>query len=177
MVGNSFGWLTATARRLVVLISTVATMATVLGFLVSESHLWAWLAIAALASLAVALAWTAHDEHNAKLQVQSSSALDPERQRRDVLRALVSAAIIRGLHAAQPSNARNYEFYGKWCTTTWDLLYAALGPDVATDYAKTLHVPGVRSETWQDEIACGVKYLKDLEPRLDSIPLMGDWVP
>jgi len=177
MAGGSFGWLAGTARRLVVLISTVATVATVVGFFVSESHVWAWLAIAALASLAVALAWTAHDEHNAKLQVQSSSALDPERQRRDVLRALVSAAIIRGLHAAQPSNARSYDFYGTWCTTTWHLLNAALGPDVVAEYTEALHAPGVHAGTWQDEIACGVKYLKDLEPRLDSIPLMGDWVP
>lgn len=170
---GSFGWLSGTARRWFALITTVGTVVTVAVFLATERRLWAWLAIAFLASLVVALAWTAHDEHQVRIRAQSRDGLET---RREKLKALVQAAVIRGEHGGDPEQW-NWDRYGRWGTSTAELLDAALGPAVAKQLWTAMRPPTTNLNQWQAAIRRGVDFLKELQPTLDSLPIMGDWQP
>lgn len=158
------------------MISAAATVAGVVGFLLSESHLWAWLAIGAPASLAGALAWTAHDEHNAR--VKAESVTSPADQRRARLRELVDAAIQRGEYLAGKDAKASWHWwrreYQDWYAKTWTLVNGALGP-TAADECFPPGASGTVATQRAADVNNGVRWLRALD--LTAAPIMGDWQP
>ena len=61
-------------QKWLAMIALVSTLAGVGVFIGTHHNEWAWLAIAGLASLVVAVGWTAHDEHRARLLAEERHA-------------------------------------------------------------------------------------------------------
>jgi hypothetical protein len=180
MAVDGTGWLTGTGRRWFALISVAGTLASVGAFAASKFQFWAWLAMAFLFSWVVALFWTAHDEHKARIRAELS---DPEMIRRNQLRPMLTAAAQRLDHIAtvglvrvgEASPLRHLETR---YMSAHKLVEAALGPDIAYEFQMTHapeRLPGM--EGTRANLRAKAVYLRALVDRLDSLPIMGDWQP
>jgi hypothetical protein len=160
-------------RRWFALAGIVATLVSVVGFAVSEWRWWAWIAIAALGLLVVALAWTLADMHT--LADQSSS------DRVGDLRLLLVASAQRLEHVATTDKIINPKWVFDQCiersTETYKLLDHSLGPAVADEYSRVngngdAGLPGVQST-----VGAKAAFVRSLLVNLDARPIMEDWKP
>ena len=174
----SFGWLTRTVRLWLAVTGVLVTLATIGLFAASNFRLWAWLAIAFLASWIVAFGWTARAEHQGRLLAESAAtgASDP----RDEIRGLLRAAVERFDGVANLDSTRvpswAMEEYERQANYVYDLIDQYLGPKYATEFAAAgtwgqPNHPGFQEATRNQSV-----YLHDMiDNRLDSLPIMEDW--
>ena len=165
-----FGWLRTTGQRWLALISLPFTVATIVGFAITEHRVWAWLAIGGLFALVVALGWTAHDAHNAPLRER---AADPRGEAERLLVALAARFDHATSRDWKKSPAYYHETTEKLSTEIYEALDRFYGPAVADDFSSSGWTP---PPTAPDSVATQqAAYLRGLLGRLDSLPIMGDW--
>lgn len=145
----------------------MGTLGSVGAFAASKFQFWAWLAMAFLFSWVVALFWTAHDEHRARIRAENSS-LTGVAAAREELRIKLIAALREGdsLRSISP-NADDPRWRRRmdWMAETHLLFEEYLGPIYAE-----------RFSLGEDDDPPGenvfIRRLKAIQAHLDNIGML-----
>ena len=171
---NRLGWVTKAGQRWLAVIGFLSTVAGVVVFAISERRPWAWLAIAGLATLVVAVGWTAHDEHKARVAAEAApSGPSPEWLQAEA-RRLLGAKAQRGYQMATLTDFMTANHHWEpWQSETFDLLRAMFGVQMALDFAAAGPKVNVPISGWAEAQA----HWLDALLSSDNLPLLSDWQP
>ena len=175
-----FGWVLKVWQRWLALIGAISTLTGVVVFALAHGREGAWIAIAGLLVLVVALAWTAYDEHSARLAAERALALPASETREQAARRLLEAAIERGRQLEnlpaptwQPGAEYLRAKWEEWSSPTARQLGEMFGPGLMHEFVTAPDHHTVDARKYAEP---QVAILKALLER-PTLPLLGDWKP
>lgn len=146
-------FLGGTARRWFALVSAAATLAAILGFVLTSRYVLALVAIGLALALAVSFAWTAREEHQARLLAEGQDAW-PQ---------FLGRAIDDGEALLEiQSPAAMYERWEPWARRVHERLEKDRGLKAALDFADTWVERGGNPNDTRAGVSSQLAYLREL---------------
>jgi hypothetical protein len=181
-----FAWIGGTGRRFAVLVGLLSTFVGVGFWVAKEGRYWAWIAIAGLLLLVVAVGWTAHGERAARLLAETrpiEPALGPPERpvqpapetREEAARRLLEALAERGRQIIDMRLAGENlrRAWLAWQEDAQGLIEEMFGPRWRSEFDNARSPHSGDYASWLDlQVRCVETWLSNGLP-----PLLGSWLP